>query len=76
MGVERCSHCNPTEANVKKLVAELLLGLCAGKRFAWKDAPGYIGAQLVGAIVAARRRAGLIRLVVGDAVRSAAGSGV
>ena len=29
------------------------LGLCAGKRFAWKDAPSYIGAQLVGAIVAA-----------------------
>jgi aquaporin Z len=29
------------------------LGLCAGKRFAWKDAPGYIVAQLVGAIVAA-----------------------
>ncbi len=29
------------------------LGLCAGKRFAWKDAPGYILAQLAGAIVAA-----------------------
>jgi aquaporin Z len=29
------------------------LGLCAGKRFAWKDAPPYIGAQLVGAIAAA-----------------------
>jgi aquaporin Z len=28
------------------------LGLCAGKRFAWKDAPGYIAAQLVGGIVA------------------------
>ncbi len=29
------------------------LGLCAGKRFAWKDAPGYIGAQVVGAIIGA-----------------------
>jgi aquaporin Z len=29
------------------------LGLCAGKRFAWKDAPGYIVAQLVGAVIAA-----------------------
>ena len=29
------------------------LGLCAGKRFAWKDAPGYIVAQLLGAVVAA-----------------------
>src|SRR5580658_10246856 len=28
-------------------------GLCAGRRFAWKDAPGYVGAQLVGGIVAA-----------------------
>jgi aquaporin Z len=29
------------------------LGLCAGKRFAWKDAPGYVGAQVLGATVAA-----------------------
>lgn len=29
------------------------LGLCAGKRFEWKDAPGYIAAQLVGAVLAA-----------------------
>src|ERR1700691_3372259 len=29
------------------------LGLCAARRFAWKDAPGYIGAQVIGAIVAA-----------------------
>ena len=29
------------------------LGLCAGKRFAWKDAPGYVGAQVVGAVIAA-----------------------
>jgi aquaporin Z len=29
------------------------IGLCTGRRFAWKDAPGYIGAQLVGGIVAA-----------------------
>jgi len=28
------------------------LGLCAGKRFAWKDAPGYIVAQLLGAVLA------------------------
>jgi aquaporin Z len=28
------------------------VGLCAGKRFAWNDAPGYIASQLVGAIVA------------------------
>jgi aquaporin Z len=28
------------------------LGLCAGKRFEWKDAPGYVAAQLVGAVVA------------------------
>jgi aquaporin Z len=28
------------------------VGLCAGKRFAWKDAPGYVGAQLAGAVVA------------------------
>jgi aquaporin Z len=29
------------------------LGLCAGGRFAWKDAPGYIAAQIAGAILAA-----------------------
>jgi aquaporin Z len=29
------------------------LGLCAGKRFEWKDAPGYIGAQVAGAIIGA-----------------------
>lgn len=28
-------------------------GLCAAKRFAWKDMPGYVAAQLVGAIIAA-----------------------
>jgi aquaporin Z len=28
------------------------LGLCAGKRFAWKDAPAYIAAQVAGAIAA------------------------
>jgi aquaporin Z len=27
-------------------------GLCAAKRFEWKDLPGYVGAQLLGAIVA------------------------
>src|SRR5262249_13507360 len=29
------------------------VGLAAGGRFAWKEVPGYVGAQLVGAIVAA-----------------------
>jgi aquaporin Z len=29
------------------------LGLCAGKRFAWKDAPGYIVVQVAGAVAAA-----------------------
>jgi aquaporin Z len=28
------------------------VGLCAGKRFAWKDAPGYVVAQVLGALVA------------------------
>ena len=28
------------------------LGLCAARRFAWKDAPGYIAAQVAGAIAA------------------------
>ncbi len=28
------------------------VGLCAAKRFEWKDLPGYVAAQLVGAIVA------------------------
>src|SRR4051812_24629676 len=28
------------------------LGLCAGRRFKWKDAPAYIGAQLAGAVLA------------------------
>jgi aquaporin Z len=27
-------------------------GLCAAKRFQWKDLPGYVGAQLIGAVVA------------------------
>ncbi|MGO8994263.1 MAG: aquaporin Z [Polyangiaceae bacterium] len=29
------------------------VGLCTAKRFAWKDLPGYVGAQLVGGILAA-----------------------
>jgi aquaporin Z len=29
------------------------VGLCTAKRFAWRDMPGYVGAQVVGAIVAA-----------------------
>src|SRR5207253_6741656 len=28
------------------------LGLCAAKRFAWKDFPGYVAAQLAGGVVA------------------------
>src|SRR5271168_4566667 len=28
------------------------LGLCAARRFSWKDAPGYIVAQVVGGILA------------------------
>ena len=33
------------------------LGLCTARRFEWKDAPGYIVAQVAGAIVAAGCRA-------------------
>src|ERR1019366_3999182 len=29
------------------------LGLCTARRFAWKEAPGYIVAQVAGAVVAA-----------------------
>jgi Major intrinsic protein len=29
------------------------VGLCAARRFAWKDLPGYVGAQVAGGIVAA-----------------------
>jgi aquaporin Z len=29
------------------------VGLCAARRFAWKDLPGYVAAQVLGAIVAA-----------------------
>jgi aquaporin Z len=29
------------------------VGLCAAKRFAWKDLPGYVGAQVAGGIAAA-----------------------
>ena len=29
------------------------VGLCAGRRFEWKDLPGYVAAQLLGAVVAA-----------------------
>src|SRR5580704_19676211 len=28
-------------------------GLCAARRFAWKDLPGYVAAQILGGIVAA-----------------------
>ncbi|MGH7296670.1 MAG: aquaporin Z [Polyangiaceae bacterium] len=39
------------------------LGLCAGGRFAWKDAPGYVIAQVIGAILAA---AALVVLLKGQ----------
>jgi aquaporin Z len=39
------------------------LGLCAGGRFAWKDAPGYIIAQVLGAILAS---AALVVLLKGQ----------
>src|SRR5438128_12535361 len=29
------------------------VGLCAAKRFAWKDLPGYVGAQVLGGALAA-----------------------
>ena len=40
------------------------IGLATGKRFAWRDVPGYIAAQVVGAIVAA---AALVFLLKGTA---------
>jgi aquaporin Z len=39
------------------------LGLCAAKRFEWKDAPGYIVAQVLGAIAAARVLLGILQSV-------------
>ena len=36
------------------------LGLCAAKRFPWKDAPGYIAAQVIGALLAARVLLGVL----------------
>jgi aquaporin Z len=45
------------------------LGLCAGRRFAWKDAPAYIAAQVAGAIAASGALYGLLKSgdkVVGD----------
>jgi aquaporin Z len=41
------------------------LGLCAAKRFEWKDAPGYIVAQVLGAIGAARVLLGILQSVPG-----------
>lgn len=35
------------------------LGLCVGRRFAWKELPGYVAAQLLGAIVAS----GILRII-------------
>lgn len=37
------------------------LGLCAARRFAWKEAPGYILAQVVGAIAASATLWGLLK---------------
>jgi aquaporin Z len=37
------------------------LGLCAGKRFAWKDAPAYIAAQVAGAIAASASLFGILK---------------
>src|ERR1700727_2042664 len=37
------------------------LGLCAGKRFEWKEAPGYIAAQVAGGIVGAGMLVFLLR---------------
>jgi aquaporin Z len=36
------------------------VGLCAAKRFAWKDLPGYVTAQVLGGIVAAGALVGLL----------------
>src|ERR1700727_308632 len=44
-GLGHVSGCHLTPA--------VTFGLCAARRFAWRDLPGYVGAQLVGAIVAA-----------------------
>ena len=37
------------------------MALCAAKRFSWKDAPGYIVAQVLGAIAAARVLLGIVQ---------------
>jgi aquaporin Z len=39
------------------------LGLCAAKRFEWKDAPGYVVAQVLGAVAAARVLLGILQSV-------------
>src|SRR5258706_10569559 len=36
-------------------------GLCAAKRFAWKDLPGYVGAQVAGGVVASFALVSLLR---------------
>ena len=41
------------------------LWLCAAKRFSWKDAPGYIVAQVLGAIAAARVLLAVLQSVPG-----------
>src|ERR1700709_2071915 len=37
------------------------VGLCAAKRFAWKDLPGYVAAQVAGGIVAAGALLGFLK---------------
>src|SRR6187551_3468038 len=37
------------------------LGLCAGRRFAWRDAPAYIAAQVAGGIAASGALYGLLK---------------
>jgi aquaporin Z len=39
------------------------IGLCAAKRFAWKDAPGYVAAQVAGAIAASGALLALLKSV-------------
>src|ERR1700709_2605661 len=37
------------------------VGLCAARRFSWKDAPGYIFAQVAGAIAASAALYGILK---------------
>ncbi len=49
------------------------LGLCAGRRFQWKDAPGYIVAQVVGGVAAAGALVFLLKSAPGGYDPSAQG---